>query len=48
MGQLFQRDCDAETSLSFFYSVVFRTRFYTCHDGIFSGFFDQGMIRDST
>jgi hypothetical protein len=47
MGKLLQRYRNVEAGLSFFSTVIFRTRLYTCHDGIFSGFLDQGMICSS-
>lgn len=44
MGKLFKRNRNVKTRLPFLSSVIFRSGFYTCHDGILSGFFDQGMI----
>lgn len=47
MGKLLQRYRNVEAGLPFFISVILRTRLYTCHDGIFRGFFDQGMTCNS-
>lgn len=44
MGKLFKRNCNVETRLPFLSSVIFRSGLHTCHDGILSGLFDQGMI----